>query len=263
LPFKQKATTPDKRHQIYPNTQKSTPKSGLIQDQLEASGSLNSRLLLKDYLSKTRTDASTTNKPSIINHQSTSSGSSNATTPTGTTTSPSSTTNSPVNTSNTGSSSSSSSSSSTDDSGRHSMTDSPLSSNPSSTAADPSSSPTTTNSGDIYSVKLVKTTAANPSIPPTAAGTFTSKCTLSSGNSITLSQTLQNVLLKQPHLIGPHPIMKRSAMSRSSSRDSGLIFVKNSSTPSPAASTILTTALNTASNAAKNTSTTSINLNKF
>lgn len=145
------------------------------------------------------------------------------------------------------------------------MTDSPLSSNPSSAAADHSSSPTTANSGDIYSVKLVKTTAAaNPSIPPTAAGTFTSKCTLSSGNSITLSQTLQNVLLKQPHLIGSHPIMKRSAMSRSSSRDSGLIFVKNSSTPSPAASTILTAAPNTAANnAAKNTSTTSINLNKF
>jgi len=168
----------------------------------------------------------------------------------------SSATNSPVNISNAASSSSSSSSTTaheTDDSGRHSMSDSP-SSNP------PTDLPTAP--ADLYSVKLVKT-SASPNVPAATAGTFTSKCTLSSGNSITLSQTVQNVLSPKQHTI-----LSKRPISRSSSKDSGLLYTQHSSiktSPSPVGSAILTASCITAANGGlgKNNSATSINLNKF
>lgn len=179
-------------------------------------------------------------------------------------------TNSPVNNSNGSSSSTSSTTSSTNnnsnetDSGRHSMSDSPCSIQPSlintnnstdlSSILNSSGDSPNTNSqktliqNDLYAVKLVKTGNIGATLNNSSAGTFTSKCTLSTGNSVTLSQTAQNLQPKQQPLIAA-----KRPMSRSSSKDS---YPKSSSN-------IATNGCISTSSCNNNSSNTSINLNKF
>lgn len=108
------------------------------------------------------------------------------------------------------------------DSGRHSMSDSPCSipqnsdttnetnstiSNASSSASSSISSNNLNSAkikqqklnNELYSVKYFKTNNENRNdiLKATAAGTFTSKCILSTGNAVTLAQTMQKVQPKQ------------------------------------------------------------------